>query len=100
MAADPTKRNGSTARDKEDRRRLRELHEPLGTPCGICWQPIDYALRYPDEDSLSLDHIMPFKRFPELRHVPTNHQPAHLKCNKGKGERDLELPVGVTSEQW
>lgn len=99
--ADFTKgNNGSTAQDREDRRLLRERCEPFDVPCAICYQPIDYALRYPDEQSLSLDHIMPKKRFPELRHVPSNHQPAHLKCNKNKGERDMELPVGVTSEQW
>jgi 5-methylcytosine-specific restriction endonuclease McrA len=51
--------------------------------CGICQMPIDRLLKYPDPDSLSLDHVMPLARGGE--HAIDNVQAAHLRCNVRKG---------------
>ncbi len=45
--------------------------------------PIDRLLKYPDPDSLSLDHVMPLARGGE--HAIDNVQAAHLRCNVRKG---------------
>ena len=54
--------------------------------CGICGQPIDNELKYPDPMSKSLDHIVPIN----LGGHPfdrANMQAAHLMCNLQKGQR-------------
>lgn len=50
--------------------------------CGICHQPIDPELRYPDFYSVSLDHIIPLAR--GGGHTRGNAQPAHFICNSEK----------------
>ncbi len=50
-------------------------------PCALCLKPIDYHLRYPHPDSLSVDHKHPRKTHPHLTWDPNNWQPSHLRCN-------------------
>lgn len=64
-----------------------------GWICGICDDPVDRAMEYPDPMSVSLDHIIPLSKGGS--HTPENVQCAHLDCNLRKGvdhgeRRELE----------
>lgn len=45
----------------------------------------DMCLGRMDIDQLTVDHIIPRSRAPQLRHEPSNLQPACVYCNKEKG---------------
>jgi len=64
-----------------------------GSPCCLCGEPIDYDLRFPNTDSLTVQHVKSRDRFPELTWVRSNYGPAHFGCNASQGSRE-ELPVG------
>lgn len=76
-------------------------------PCGICEQPIDYTLKWPDLMCYVVDHVIPFgpnptpERIAELD-VITNKQAAHNKCNRDKWDRlEADAPrTFVTSRSW
>lgn len=53
--------------------------------CGICGQPIDKSLKYPDPMSPTVDHIIPCNRggSDDL----DNLQLAHRKCNRLKSDK-------------
>ena len=53
--------------------------------CGLCGDPVDMDVAYPDSLSPSLDHILPLSK--GGAHVPENVQLAHLGCNVAKGAR-------------
>jgi HNH endonuclease len=50
--------------------------------CGICKQPVDKGLPWPDPMSVSLDHIVPMSLGGD--HSYENVQCAHLSCNQTK----------------
>lgn len=52
--------------------------------CGICQQPVDRTLTYPDPGSPSLDHVIPLAR--GGTHTYDNVQIAHLACNHLKSD--------------
>lgn len=54
-----------------------------GLVCGICAEPVDMDVKWPDPFSPSLDHIVPLSRGGS--HVLENCQLAHLRCNISKG---------------
>lgn len=89
----------------EGRRRANALHtlrtyaSQRNLPCCICEQGIDYSLRYPDPDSLSLQHVIPRSVAPELTWDPSNWAPAHLTCNKAAG-RSVPLSLGTASTRF
>lgn len=56
-----------------------------GWMCGICLEPVDPELMYPDPMSASLDHVMPLSR--GGGHLESNAQCSHLACNVQKGAR-------------
>jgi 5-methylcytosine-specific restriction endonuclease McrA len=56
-----------------------------GFCCGICSDPVDMSLAYPDPFSRSLDHIVPLSRGGE--HSYSNTQLSHLRCNVSKGAK-------------
>ena len=61
-------------------------------PCGICGQPIDYSLRYPDPGSFEVDHIIPLGPKPSRERIArldvlANKQAAHRRCNRDKSDR-------------
>lgn len=67
-----------------------EIYERDGWICGICHQPVDSKLVYPDPMSASLDHIQPLAL--DGKHRRDNVQCSHLICNLSKGARvDLEI---------
>lgn len=70
-------------------------------PCGICQQPIDYALRSPDPLSFEVDHIIAIDNggADDL----SNKQASHRKCNREKWNRTAEQlgpRTFVTSRTW
>ena len=60
-----------------------EVYERDQWRCGICGQPVDPALAYPDPHSPSLDHVVPLSA--GGAHSRANTQCSHLRCNLSKG---------------
>jgi hypothetical protein len=56
--------------------------------CGICKEPIDLRLQYPNLLSLSVDHITPVSQ--GGTNLQSNLQPAHLICNSKRGNKPLD----------
>lgn len=54
--------------------------------CGICGQPIDKTLKYPDPMSPSIDHIIPIDRGGHPSDI-SNLQLTHWKCNRMKANK-------------
>ena len=63
----------------------REVYERDGWMCGLCAEPVDGSLAWPDPRSASLDHVTPLSL--GGAHVLANVQLAHLGCNVEKGAR-------------
>lgn len=53
--------------------------------CGICGKPVDFALRYPNPMSKTIDHIIPISRGGHPSDI-SNLQLAHLTCNLAKAD--------------
>lgn len=68
--------------------RHEDVYERDGWICGLCTEPVDRELCYPDPMSASLDHIIPLSR--GGHHVWENVQLAHLDCNVRKQARIAE----------
>ena len=54
--------------------------------CGICGKPVDKSLKYPDQMSATVDHIIPVSK----RGDPValdNLQLAHRYCNRMKSDK-------------
>ena len=67
------------------------LRERDGDTCGICSEPIDFALSGRDPRGRSVDHILPRSR--GGAHTWANTQLAHLRCNLSKGAKVPESVV-------
>ena len=87
-------------REKSQRRRARKagvnldgkvyrtrIAERDGWVCGICAEPVDPSLAYPDPMSASLDHVIPLSRGGS--HSPANVRLAHLGCNVRRGAPEI-----------
>ena len=63
----------------------RHKHRILVTQriCGICGQPVDMTLKYPDPGSPTVDHIIPISRGGHPSALE-NLQLAHFRCNRLK----------------
>lgn len=89
-------RGNTTARDRD-----RSVIARTKPPCGICGEPIDYQLRYPDPGSFVVDHVIPVVHggVDSLE----NKQASHNRCNRIKWDK-LEVTVGprvfVTDRCW
>ena len=73
----------------------KEIFERDNYICGICGQPIDKNLKYPDPQSVSLDHFIPLEK--DGKHARNNVQAAHLRCNCSK--RVTIIP-SLTHPEW
>lgn len=62
---------------------FREVFDRDGWICGLCAEPVDPELRWPDPLSVSLDHVIPLSRGGS--HSRANTQCSHLRCNVSKG---------------
>lgn len=88
--------------------RARQRCLATGAPCCLCGRPIDYGLPYRDPVtgrvnvwSASAHHVAALARGGD----PYDILPAHLKCNRDAGVRDVPLvgPGGaqlITSREW
>lgn len=73
--------------DSEAERIDRELiGERDGWICGICNEPVDPLLNWPESNSQSLDHVIPLSK--GGLHRTTNVRISHLGCNVKRGNRD------------
>ena len=70
------------------------VYERDGWVCGICNEPVDKKLVWPDPRSKSLDHVKPLSK--GGHHVLSNVQLAHLECNVRKGD-EFSLEVDEMS---
>lgn len=61
------------------------VYERDGWVCGICSEPVDQKLSYPDPLSPSLDHVVPLSL--GGHHVMENLALSHWICNVRKGNR-------------
>jgi len=77
------------SRDGSERFDPQEVYERDGWSCQLCAQPVDRGIRWPDEMSASLDHIVPLVA--GGLHMRGNTQLAHLLCNIRKGARTSRL---------
>ncbi len=71
--------------------------------CGICGQPVDFSLRYPNPMSKTVDHIIPINRGGHPSDL-ANLQLAHLSCNRQKSDKVLQdaapsAPAGIISNR-
>ena len=76
-------------------------------PCGICGDPIDYAIPYRADDgtvnldAYVVDHVIPLNRGgPDTLE---NKTAAHARCNRAKSDNLPELPEptsGLTHRRW
>lgn len=57
--------------------------------CGLCSNPVDRTLSWPEPMSASLDHIEPLSL--GGKHARSNVQIAHLACNIAKGNRVADV---------
>ncbi len=74
-----------TARSTTVRDRDRRAIARTKPPCGICSEPIDYALRSPDPMSFEVDHILALDN--GGTDTLDNKQASHRKCNREKWNR-------------
>ncbi len=61
------------------------LYDKFGGICQICSKVIDLYIRYPDSESLSIDHIIPVSKGGMT--IESNLQIAHFGCNVRKGNK-------------
>lgn len=62
-----------------------EIFDRDGWICGICQEPVDPKLKFPDRWSASLDHIRPLSKGGS--HTQANVRCSHLTCNIVKRDR-------------
>lgn len=63
--------------------KVMQVYERDNWTCGICGDPIDPSLKWPNPKSVSLDHIIPISKGGE--HSMKNTRASHLGCNIGRG---------------
>lgn len=68
--------------------------------CWLCGQRIDCGLPVGDPDGVSVDHVKPQSTHPHLVNDPDNFRPAHLRCNKARGNRAPGLDLGPGGDVW
>lgn len=70
-----------------DRFTAQEIFERDGWTCQLCGKHLDPAVKYPSNDSPSLDHIIPIALGGP--HTLANVQAACMGCNRSKGARRI-----------
>lgn len=73
-----------------------EVGERDGWACGICREPVDMEISYPDPMSRSIDHIVPISK--GGGDTPENVQLAHLSCNIAKSDH-LDFTVSHSGRE-
>jgi 5-methylcytosine-specific restriction endonuclease McrA len=68
--------------------------------CWLCGQPINYEAGRQDDDSFTVDHIVPLSIAPDRAEDYTNFAAAHRRCNSARGARDPRPGLGDAARQW
>ncbi len=95
-----------SAEYKAFRKFWKRTYELENTPCALCGQrTINYRGEKDAPDSFELDHKISRKRAramgrPDLVMDPNNVQPAHVRCNRGKGAGDASIGLGEVDEDY
>lgn len=90
-----------STRNTTTRDRHRAIIRRSHPPCGICGDPIDYSLKYPDPGAFVVDHETPLNR--GGTDTLDNKQAAHRKCNRDKSDsipEDFAPRTFVTTRSW
>jgi hypothetical protein len=77
----------NTPRNTTQRDRDRARIAKTKANCGICGDPIDYTLKWPDPMCFVVDHVKAVTKGGADR--ITNKQAAHNTCNSTKRARDF-----------
>ena len=97
LAAASTRRKRLLKNAKQEPYIREDIFERDNWTCGLCDEPIDPELKYPESESASIDHIVPISHGGD--DIPANVQAAHLSCNISKGNRveleDQTMLAGV-----
>ena len=56
------------------------------TVCGICGEPVDFSLKFPNPMSPTVDHIIPVAKGGHPSDIG-NLQLAHFRCNRLKSDK-------------
>ena len=92
---------GSTRQFAKDKKAFRERCAREHAVCWLCGMPIDYTVEpNTTDDSFNLDHYYPVSKRPDLQYDPAGFRPSHTSCNRLRGNKDPELPLGTLSRQW
>ena len=78
----PDHQAGHRAEYERNRKRILKTQ----SICGICKQPVDKSLKYPDPYSATVDHIIPVSRGGHPSDI-NNLQLAHFRCNRLKWDK-------------
>lgn len=80
-----------TSRNTSIRDKHRQAIAKGQPPCHICGQPIDYTLRFPDQQCYVVDHVVPIAAGgPDTL---ANKRAAHRACNREKGAKAYAVPI-------
>ena len=79
---------------------LRDVWSAQDARCWICGQAIDYLAPAHDPEALDLDHIKPRSTHPHLAMDRNNCAPAHVRCNRSRGNRAVRPGIGQVTEAW
>jgi 5-methylcytosine-specific restriction endonuclease McrA len=93
--------DGRSHKHRELRKALKPGWKTVNAPCAICGQAtIDWDAPANEPNAFEMDHKFPRLKYPELEFEPSNQQPSHHRCNRGKSDRTQVAPIGITSEDW
>lgn len=73
-----------------------QVRREEGSLCWLCPNPIDMTARAPDDDSWSLDHVIPLNKGGSLLDR-SNARASHLGCNRDRKDTDARP---VHSRRW
>lgn len=83
------------------RKRFRAACAKANAECHLCGQNIDYSLPDGrDPGAFECDHFYPVSKRPDLAYDATNFRPAHMDCNRPRGDVEVRQTLGVPSEDW
>lgn len=85
---------------REMRAELSGWWRSINAPCWTCGQAVDYAAPANDPEGLDLDHVKPRSTHPHLALDRNNCRPAHVRCNRSRGNRDPRPALGGVTEDW
>ncbi len=79
---------------------FKQHHQELSSVCWLCRQPINYEAPGHHPDSFEPDHFLPRNDYPELTLEWDNLRPAHCSCNRSRGKKDAQAPIGPQTQSW